>query len=523
MKMFSKLTFEGLLRLVADVLIVNFSYLAALVIRLLWKMATTADRSAFEQIVEAAQIYGATFWLLSISAIVVYGLCGIYTRARFYRSRFKVLAIFQGVSLSYIVFGFMLYFSFGKFFGDGLLPPRVALILAWFLTFCCTTGARLWSTLWRLAIKAEVPTLRQVKHNERIHHVLIIGGAGYIGSVLARKLLQLGYSVRILDTLLYGQDSIAELAGHPRFTLVEGDSRDVSAVFKAMLDMDAVVHLGELVGDPACALDKRLTLEINLAATRMVAEAAQGCGVKRFIYASSCSVYGYSSDLLDERSTLNPVSLYAQAKIGSEHTLLELNGPDFHPAILRFATVYGLSPRPRFDLVVNLLAAKAVCDGEITIFGGEQWRPFVHVADVAQAITLCLTAPLVNVKARVFNVGADEQNYTISQVGQLVQRVVPEAKLINQGDGQDQRSYHVSFARIRHELGFKPRFTVEDGIQEIVTELRTGHIKDYGERRFSNYKTLSDPSNHLGIRSRRIIELYAPTLPVGEPKVVSTA
>jgi len=522
MKTFRKPTLEVLLRLVADIFIVNVSYLVALVARLLWEIATSADRSASAQIVEAAQIYGVTFWLLSVSVTVVFGLCGVYTRARFYRGRFKVLAIFQAVSLSYIVFGFMLYFSFGKLFGDGFLPPRLALILAWGLSFCATTGARLWSTLWRLALKRQVPTLRQVKHDERIHHILIIGGAGYIGSVLSRKLLQQGYSVRILDTLLYGQDSIAELMGHPRFTLVEGDSRDVSTVFKAMLDMDAVVHLGELVGDPACALDERLTLEINLAATRMVAEAAQGCGVKRFIYSSSCSVYGYSSDILDERSTLNPVSLYARAKIGSERTLLELNGPNFHPVILRFATVYGLSPRPRFDLVVNVLAAKAVSDGEITIFGGEQWRPFVHVADVAQAITLCLTAPLVNVKARIFNVGKDEQNYTISQVGQLVQRVVPEAKLTNQGDSQDQRSYYVSFARIRHELGFKPRFTVEDGINEIATEVRKGNIKDYQERRFSNYKTLSDPGNHLGIRSRRIIELYAPALPVGELKVVPT-
>ncbi len=515
-------TFDVLIRVVADILIVNVSYLTALVIRLLWKMATTAGLSAAEQIANAAQIYVASFWLLSLTVATVFSLSRVYTRARFYRNRFKMLTILQGVSLTYVIFGCLLYFSSGKLFVEALLPPRVSLILAWFLTFCAATGARLCLTLWRLVIKREVPTLRQVKNNERIHHVLIIGGAGYIGSVLARKLLQEGYSVRILDTLLYGQNSIADLMGNPRFTLVEGDSRDVSTVFKAMLDMDAVVHLGELVGDPACALDERLTLEINLAATRMVAEAAQGCGVKRFVYASSCSVYGYSSDILDERSALNPVSLYARAKIGSERALLDLNGPDFHPVILRFATVYGLSPRPRFDLVVNVLAAKAVSDGEITIFGGEQWRPFVHVADVAQALSLCLTTSLLCVKGRIFNVGSDEQNYTIAQLGELVQRVVPEAKLTNQGDGQDQRSYHVSFARIRNELGFKPRFTLEHGIKEIADEVTKGNIKDYRERNFSNYKTLSDPTNHLGIRSRRIIELYAPALSLGQPKVAPT-
>ena len=521
MKTPKKLSFEVLIRVAADIVIVNSSYLAALIIRLLWKVATNPDLSAYDQILEAVNIYGATFWLLSLTTIVVYSLSGFYTRGRFYRGRFKALAIFQAVSLSYVLFGFTLYIGFARALGDGFLqPPRLALPIAWFLTFCGTAGARLWAMLWAVAMKREAPTLRETKQDEGIHHVLVIGGAGYIGSVLCRHLLEQGYSVRVLDALLYGNDSIAELIGHPRFMFLEGDSRDVSTVFRAMLDMDAVVHLGELVGDPACSLDEKLTVEINLAATRMVAEAAQGCGVQRFIYASSCSVYGYSSEILDERSVLRPVSLYARAKIGSEQTLLGLNGPDFHPVILRFATVYGLSPRPRFDLVVNLLAAKAARDGEITIFGGEQWRPFVHVADVARAIVLCLEAPLINVKARAFNVGSDEQNHTINQVGELVQRMIPEARLLNQGDGKDKRDYHVSFARIRRELGFKPRYTMEDGVNEIATAVTNGVVKDYHDRRFSNYKTLSDPSNHLSIRSRHIIELYEPDLQAAEPKGV---
>jgi nucleoside-diphosphate-sugar epimerase len=367
--------------------------------------------------------------------------------------------------------------------------------------------------LWHLVLTREALAMRsESKQDGRIHHVLVIGGAGYIGSMLCRELLRRGYSVRVLDALLYGQESLAELADHPRFQLVEGDSRDVSAVCRAMLDMDAVIHLGELVGDPACALDEKLTLEINLAATRMVAEAAQGCGVKRFVYASSCSVYGASDEVSDERSVLRPVSLYARAKIGAEQLLLGLNGADFHPVILRFATVYGLSPRPRFDLVVNLLTAKAVRDSEIPIFGGDQWRPFVHVADVAQAIICCLEAPLVSVKARVFNVGADEQNHTIAQVGALIQRTIPQAQLLKQEDTTDRRNYHVSFARIRRELGFTPQHTMEGAVREIAAALRSGRITEYQDKRYSNHKTLSDPGNLLSARSRHIPEFYAASL-----------
>ncbi len=509
---FSKyLTFEVLIRVAADVIIVNVTYLAALVIRLLWAIATDPHISANVQLVEAVKIYKSTFWLLTLIGVAVYSLSGFYSRGRFYRGRFKVLAVFHAVSLSYVLFGFALYLSLAQ--GWLLQPPRLSLLLGWFLTVGTTAGARLWTTLWQRVLKHEAPALRRLDRDERIHHVLVIGGAGFIGSVLCRQLLRQGYSVRVLDTLLYGRESLTDLLTNPHFELVEGDSRDVSAVFRAMLDMNAVVHLGELVGDPACALDEKLTREINLAATRMIAEAAQGCGAKRFIYASSCSVYGASSEVSDERSELNPLSLYAWAKIACERVLLALNGPDFHPVILRLATVYGLSYRPRFDLVVNLLTAKAARDGEITIFGGDQWRPFVHVADVAQAIIRGLEAPLANVKGGIFNVGSDEQNYTITQVGELVQRVIPQARLVTQPGDTDRRDYRVSFAKIHRELGFTPEYGVEDGVRELAAALRTGRIGNYQDKRHSNYKMLSDPSSHLSIRSRHINELYAPPLP----------
>jgi nucleoside-diphosphate-sugar epimerase len=211
---------------------------------------------------------------------------------------------------------------------------------------------------------------------------------------------------------------------------------------------------------------------------------------------------------LDERSALNPVSLYARAKIGAEQILRGLNDSEFHPVILRFATVYGLSPRPRFDVVVNLLTAKAVCQGEITIFGGDQWRPFVHVMDAAQAIVLSLEAPLVSVKAGAFNVGSDDQNYTISQIGELIHCLIPGTKVVNKGDDTDLRNYHVSFARIQRGLGFKAQFTVADGVKEIEAAVRKGEIKDYRDFVYNNYQTLSDASNLLSARSRHISNLY---------------
>lgn len=507
MKLQRYLTLETLARMAADAAIVNASYLAALVLRLLWRISTVPDFSAQRGLREAAQTYVLTAWLLTLVCLAVYGLSGFYSRGRFYTGRFKAIIVLQAVSVSYLLFGLAMYLSVTRRWPGE--TPGVALLVAWLLTLALTEGARLWSILWRQVIDREVEALRRREQDGRIHHVLVVGGAGYIGSVLCRQLLQQGYSVRVLDALLYGPEPIAGLLGHPRFELIEGDSRDIGDVFRAMLDMDAVVHLGELVGDPACALDEKLTLEINLAATRMLAEAARGYGIKRFIYASSCSVYGAGSEILDERSALNPMSLYARAKIGSEHVLAGLAGPGFQPVILRFATVYGLSPRPRFDLVVNLLTARAVCEGEITIIGGQQWRPFAHVADVARAIVLCLEAPLALVEGQTFNVGSDEQNLTIAQVGDLIQGLVPGARLSRQEQDADQRDYHVSFARIRRELGFLPWHTIAEGVLEVANALRTGEILDYRDKRYSNYQFLSDPNQRSLIAARHINDLYA--------------
>jgi nucleoside-diphosphate-sugar epimerase len=321
--------------------------------------------------------------------------------------------------------------------------------------------------------------------------VLVIGGAGYVGSVLVRQLLDRGYPVSILDALVYGDEGIAELYGRPGFDLVRTDLRDNEAIARAADGAQSVVHIGGLVGDPACAIDESLTLEVNLQSTRTIGEIARDAGVQRFVFASSCAVYGASDGLLEEGSPLAPVSIYARTKMDSERVLLGLATPGFAPVILRFGTFYGLSPRPRFDLVVNLLVAKAVADGEITIYGGSQWRPLVHVADGSEAVLRCLEAPVDLVHREVFNVGSDEQNFTLFQVADTIARHVPGVRVVYAEEAVDEADYRVSFAKVHRQLGFVSSRSLVDGIAELAASISTGEISDYRQIRYSNIKSLT--------------------------------
>lgn len=319
--------------------------------------------------------------------------------------------------------------------------------------------------------------------------VLILGGAGYIGSTLARQLLADGHRVRVLDALFYGDQSLADLKSHPMFELIRGDTRDEALVVDALHGITDVVHVAELVGDPACAVDPALTLAINYEATRRVASLAREAGVRRFVYPSSCSVYGASDSVVDEESELNPVSIYAETKIQSEAAVRALASDGFQPVILRLATVFGLSPRPRFDLVVNLLAARAIVDGEVTLFGGSQWRPFVHVADAATAMRICLKAPAALVAGVTLNVGSTGLNYTIGQIADAVLDATPGARLREVAD-PDARNYRVSFARLEETLGYAPRTRVDAGIAEIQRAIAGGAIADYRAAQYSNVQSL---------------------------------
>jgi nucleoside-diphosphate-sugar epimerase len=324
----------------------------------------------------------------------------------------------------------------------------------------------------------------------QLSSICVVGGAGFLGSVLVGLLLDEGYEVTILDALLYGDEGIRHLLERPGLSLVPGDLRDIATTVRAFRHADAVVHLGALVGDPACEIDERLTLEINRDASAKAAAIARGLGIERFVFASTCSVYGASADVLDEQSPLDPISVYARSKMETEELLLAQPVQGFWPTVLRFGTLYGQSERERFDLVVNLLAAQAVAAGEITIFGGSQWRPFVHVRDVAEAVLGCLRAPCSTVGGRVFNVGGDDQNHTLAQIAEIISAAVPGVRVHIAPGMSQEADYRVSFARIRSAIGFVPRRTVADGVAEIVASISRGAVSDYTDPRYSNYKAL---------------------------------
>ena len=484
-----RLTQEVVLRVVADALMLNATLLIALALRLFYLVAFSQAPAELDyrlMLWASLETYAHSSWALTLLCLVVFALSGFYTYGRAYRGRYKVLIIVQAVSLAYILFDCLAYLS-----GNLFSLSRPVLVLALLLSVGCLIASRLWALLWtKMVLTGRYPSARGVE--SAVRRVLVIGGGGYIGSALLPKLLDAGYHVRLLDLLLYSTEPIQGVLSHPGLEVIQADFRQVDRVVEAMQDVDAVIHLGAIVGDPACALDEELTIEVNLMATRMIAEVAKGSGINRFIFASTCSVYGASDELLDEYAALNPVSLYARSKIASEQVLKNLAGLDFSPVILRFGTIYGLSGRTRFDLVINLLAAKAVVEGKITVFGGDQWRPFVHVDDAALAILKALQAPLATVRNQVFNVGSDEQNYTIQHVADIIQRLVPTAQVLNMGLDTDRRNYRVNFSKIHHGLDFVPQWSVAQGVQQVIARIQSGQIVDYRDAKYSNVKFLSE-------------------------------
>ena len=342
--------------------------------------------------------------------------------------------------------------------------------------------------------------------------VLVVGGAGYIGSVLSRRLLDAGYRVRVLDNLTYGDRGISDLYDHDRFEFVEGDMRSIETVVEAIQGMDAVVYLGAIVGDPASAIDPRRTLEVNYHAVRLAASICKYHQVNRFVFASTCSVYGESDspqDRLTEQSPLNPVSLYAKSKIESERAILDMEDENFSPTVFRMATIYGLSPRMRFDLVVNILSAKAYTEGTVPIFGGDQYRPLVHVADASRAYIDCLHAPIDRVSGEVYNVGSDEQNYRILEVGEIVASCFPDAEIDRQPQQEDERTYQVSFSKIRDELGFEPEWTIPDCCEEIEAAFEEGRFEDFTAAKYNNYRSLQNDNPFLGTGETDVAESQA--------------
>jgi nucleoside-diphosphate-sugar epimerase len=488
----AQLLLEVGVRILADTVMVNVSLAAAMLARYIveiW-MEGGPPREVLLQYIEG---YLQHFWILTIISLVVFSLSGFYTRGRYYQGKYKVVVVAQAVSLSYLFFGFAAWLSQAPI----LLLPRSVLFGSWVLTAGMLIVARFWSMLWQKMDPGESPPSRPVL-KQAPRRMLVIGGAGYIGSALLPKLLARGYQVRLLDLFLFGMDPITKVVGNPNLEIIHADFRHVDKIVQAMKGVDDVIHLGAIVGDPACALDQELTVEVNLMATRMIAEVAKGSGISRFCFASTCSVYGANDQMLDERSELKPISLYAQSKLASEKVLLHLADEFFSPVILRFGTVYGLSGRTRFDLVINLLTARAIVDGKITVFGGGQWRPFLHVDDAAVALLKAVEASPDLSHAQVFNVGSNEQNYQLGEAAQIIQSLVAQVEFVDMGADTDFRNYRVDFTKITKMLGFIPRWTLQEGVKQVIAALESGEVKDYRHPMYSNVKFLSEENNsHL--------------------------
>lgn len=319
--------------------------------------------------------------------------------------------------------------------------------------------------------------------------VLVTGGAGYVGSHLTRKLLARGYRVRVLDNFLYGNEGLHELQQNESLELIDGDICDERALSAAVTGVRGVIALAALVGDGACDLHPERSMAINYDSTKQTIAACRRAGVQRLVFASSCSVYGANGQsLLGEESHLNPVSLYARTRLMSEELLLREAG-DTEVVILRLATVCGVSKRMRFDLMVNTMTACAAVQNVIRVSGGDQWRPHLHVQDAAEAFSLAFEK--AGVGGQIFNVGSDDQNFTIGATAEKVAAQVPGARVEPMINGNDRRSYRVSFERIRSVLGFRAQFTVDDAIKEVSTLLASGHVSDFRDERFHNLKWLS--------------------------------
>ena len=307
---------------------------------------------------------------------------------------------------------------------------------------------------------------------------LLIGGGGYLGTVLTAQLLEEGHSVRVYDRFYFGKSLFAHYDDDRRVELLRGDSRSVDrSVFEGV---DSVVLLAALSNDPTADLDPSLTQSINLDGTLQAAQVAKDAGVRRIVFSSSCSVYGAAPEgHLHEDSPKRPVSLYAKLKITAEDALNELATDDYVVTSLRHATVYGPSPRMRFDLVVNLMTLHAFKNQKIYVMGGgEQWRPLVHVRDVARAFLTALSAPAAKVQREAFNVGSDEQNYQVKTIAAMVAQNVPGTAIEVVPDDPDKRTYQTSFRKIREQLGFTPAHQVPDAVREIHDALRLAHMDD---------------------------------------------
>ena len=326
-------------------------------------------------------------------------------------------------------------------------------------------------------------------------HVLITGGAGYIGSLLTAELLRTGRRVSVVDSLLFGGESLLGFMAHPDFHFFKADVTEPGALLSALRPdwpkPEAVVHLAAIVGFPACqAIGKAASWKYNVEAVERTFEQAVGFGAGKFVFSSTYSNYGLSPDgkPVTEESPLNPQSIYAETKIAAEEFLFSQKDAPPAPLVFRFATLYGVSPRTRFDLIVNQFVLEAFTKRELVIYQRGYSRSFVHVRDVVRGILLGLEAPEDRTRGQIYNLGTDDGNYTKDEIVALIKKHLPETEVIHKDltFGGDMRDITVSFEKIRRGLGFSTTLTVEDGIRELLHALRAGIIREPQSEHYRN-------------------------------------
>ena len=331
---------------------------------------------------------------------------------------------------------------------------------------------------------------------ERFDKVAVIGGGGYVGAVLAPRLLEEGYDVVVLDLFIYGEEPLAAVRANPRLTVIKGDVRDQGTVRQAVHGCDAVIHLACISNDPSVELDPQLSQSVNFDSFGPCVKIAKAAGARRFIFASSGSVYGVSdSPQVTEDHPLVPVSLYNKYKAACEPVLFAEQSPSFTTVAIRPATICGYSPRQRLDLTVNILTNHAVNNGRITVFGGTQMRPNLHMQDMVDLYCLLLEVPDEKIAGQIFNAGY--QNYSVAETAEVVRKVVQE-ELPEKGaieivttPSDDIRSYRINSDKIQRVLGFVPRHTIEDGARDLIRAFKAGKLPDsMSDTRYSNIKTM---------------------------------
>jgi nucleoside-diphosphate-sugar epimerase len=318
---------------------------------------------------------------------------------------------------------------------------------------------------------------------------VVTGGSGYIGALLVQELREAGREVRVLDSLLHGQEDIAAEQERAGVEVIRSDVRDADARKRALTGAEAVVHLAAIVGDPACALDPKASDDVNVQATRALVSDANEMGVERLVFASTCSNYGRMADPdvpITEEGELRPVSLYAEQKVGMEQLILNGGSGQTKPTCLRFATVYGVGRRMRFDLTVNEFTRDLWADRELEVFGEQFWRPYIHVRDAARAVRTVLEAPGEKVAGLVFNAGRSGENYRKLDLVDEIGKQIDRGSVSYVHRDEDPRDYKVSFDKIKAQLGFETLMTVPDGIAEVIAALDARTFGDPFDGRYKN-------------------------------------